>query len=51
MSKPEPPAKLSGEYSSGTDLMPYDDVVKLLTRHELMLRDTVAEPEGVELLR
>ena len=47
----EPLAKLPGEYSSGTDVLLYDDVVKLLERHDLMLRDAAAEPEGVELLR
>ena len=47
----EPLAKLPGEYSSGNDVMDYDDVVKLLTRHDLMLRDSAVEPEGVELLR
>ena len=47
----EPLAKLPGENSSGNDVMDYDDVVKLLTRHDLMLRDSAVEAEGVELLR
>jgi FlaA1/EpsC-like NDP-sugar epimerase len=47
----EPTAKLPGEYSSGDAVMSYDDVVSLLTRQNLLLRDAAAEPEGVELLR
>ena len=47
----EPLAQRPAEYSSGNDVMDYDDVVKLLTRHDLMLRDSAVEPEGVELLR
>src|SRR5687768_1125283 len=49
--EPEPPAKLRGEYSSGDDVMTYEEVVQLLTRQQLMVRDQAAEPEGVELLR
>ena len=49
--EPEPPAQLPGEYSSGDAVMSYEDVVALLTRQNLMLRDQAAEPEGVELLR
>jgi hypothetical protein len=44
-------AKLPGEYSSGDDVMSYDEVVDLLTRQNLMVRDQVNEPEGAELLR
>jgi UDP-glucose 4-epimerase len=47
----EPLAKLPGEYSSGNDVMDYHDVVKLLTRHDLMLGDSAVEPARVELLR
>jgi UDP-glucose 4-epimerase len=49
--EPEPAAKLPGEYSSGDDVMSYDEVVELLTRQNLMIRDQAAEPDGVELLR
>jgi FlaA1/EpsC-like NDP-sugar epimerase len=49
--EPEPPAKLPGEYSSGDDVMSYDEVLALLTRQNLLLRDQAAEPESVELLR
>jgi FlaA1/EpsC-like NDP-sugar epimerase len=49
--EPEAMAKLPGEYSSGDDVMSYDEVVDLLTRQNLMIRDQVNEPEGAELLR
>jgi FlaA1/EpsC-like NDP-sugar epimerase len=49
--EPEPPANLPGEYSSGDDVMTHDEVLALLTRQHLLLRDQAAEPEGVELLR
>ena len=48
---PEPIAPLPGEYSSAGETMSYDEVVALLTRQQLMVRDDVTEPEGVELLR
>jgi UDP-glucose 4-epimerase len=49
--EPEPAARLPGEYSSGNDVMSYAEVVSLLTRQHLMVRDVAAEPEGAELLR
>jgi len=46
----EPLAALPGEYSSGNEVMSYDDVVGLLTRQQLMFAGNSAD-EGVELLR
>ena len=46
----EPLADLPGEYSSGNEVMSYDDVVGLLTRQQLMIAGSTAD-EGVELLR
>jgi FlaA1/EpsC-like NDP-sugar epimerase len=46
----EPLADLPGEYSSGNEVMSYDEVVGLLTRQQLMLAGSTAD-EGVELLR
>ena len=42
-------AELPGEYSSGTEVMSYDDVVELLERNRLMPDET--PHEAVELLR
>src|SRR5262249_28782564 len=45
----EPLADLHGEYSSGTDVLAYDDVVALLEQHQLMPQD--APNQEVELVR
>ena len=46
----EPLADLPAEYSSGNEVMSYDEVVGLLTRQQLMLAGSAAD-DGVELLR
>jgi UDP-glucose 4-epimerase len=47
----EPLAALPGEYSSGNEVMSYDEVVDLMTRHKLLLTDDEPVSDGVELLR
>lgn len=49
--EPEPLANLPGEYSSANEVMSYEAVVGLLTRHELMVRTRAPDAAGVELLR
>jgi hypothetical protein len=46
----EPVASLPGEYSSGNEVMSYDEVVDLLIRHHLMFTGDSID-EGVEMLR
>jgi UDP-glucose 4-epimerase len=46
----EPLARLDGEYSSGAEPIPFDDVVRLLASHGLLLEDVPAHAGG-ELLR
>lgn len=48
--KGEPLARLDGEYSSGAQPIPFDDVVRLLGSHGLLLEDLPAHAGG-ELLR
>jgi FlaA1/EpsC-like NDP-sugar epimerase len=45
----EPPADLHGEYSSATDVMPFDEVAELLEQQHLMLEE--APVEAIELVR
>jgi UDP-glucose 4-epimerase len=49
----EPSARLPGEYSSAAEVMGYGEVVSLLTRHHLLVRDALSgvEADGAELLR